>query len=142
VQKVSSVYQNTCGRERIILVGHSRGAATILTALSDLLRYHQDVRVDLVVTLGVIPYPTDRGPYDDNGYGAKRKNVKRFINIMSDRNQDKSSYLEWPIYGAEQYIIEGSTHTTVDNEFLDQARTKPNPAWDIVRNAIGIGGGD
>jgi len=43
------------------------------------------------------------------------------------------------VIGAEEVVIRGSYHTTLDNEFLDVDRTKrtlPNPAWAIIEVAI------
>jgi len=152
VQKIKEVHKDTavCGpddryHEPIILVGHSRGAGVVIDAARQLERENSSIRIDLIVTLGLIPFSRninyDRSITQAAYYGTKPSNVAQQINIMSELRSWSDPKLppERHVIGAEEVVIRGSYHTTLDNEFLDVDRTKrtlPNPAWAIIEVAI------
>jgi len=133
------------GREKhepIILVGHSRGAATIQQVLGELYRKSPDIRVDLVVTIGLIPgIPFDSRPSVD--LSIKQPNVYRHINIQSQAGQlfggptdgglINVAPNEWNIAGADlEKTIPGTDHNSIDDETFTPTCTIPseqnNPA--------------
>jgi hypothetical protein len=137
--KIVEVHRKTCGAEPIILVGQSRGAATVVLALRTLELDYEDIQIDLVVTLGIVPF---RQKPDTGGiYEEKRSNVIRHINIRSEKRfADLIGFPAIPermVIGSEENVIIGTTHTTLDDEeiTIDGMRYQ-NPAWGIIEEAI------
>jgi RHS repeat-associated protein len=118
--------RNICESEPVILVGHSLGAMTAYYVADSI----EDV--DLLVTLDAINLVMPRSLW------SKPQNVKRHINIISEisiHNEGGIAAIKF-FGGAENFLVRGAVHTTLDNEFLDQERTKPNPAWRLIEDAI------
>ncbi|MBA3943347.1 MAG: RHS repeat-associated core domain-containing protein [Herpetosiphonaceae bacterium] len=130
-QLVRSVSSSTCSVEPIILVGHSLGAQTIMNVALDL----PSVKIDLMITEDIVNLSADVQ------MAKKPASVVRQLNFTSGNsplNVAEKAFLLVPEYvdGAENWLVDGAIHTTLDNEFFDSTKTRPNPVWSISESAI------
>ena len=131
-EKIRSLPGLTCTNEPVILVGHSRGA----TAILDIAREMPDIRVALMVTMDAVNHSGDLRRE------TSPRNVVKHLNFVSDnappRNLALKIGLNIPddIWGADNVLVPGSIHTTLDNEYLDIERKKANMVWAETLKAI------
>ncbi len=130
-REIRSTVTTTCGQEPIILVGHSLGATTAM----DVAIQTPDVRIDLLVTMDIANHAGDLRRE------TKPRSVIKQINFVSNnspKNLATKLALHVPdaISGADNSMVNGAIHTTLDNEFLDVDRKQPNPVWTITEQTI------
>jgi RHS repeat-associated protein len=128
-------------REPIILIGHSRGAATIQSAVFALRHYDPNIRIDLIITLGMIPFNISQ-PVGGVNYAAKVSNVDRHINFRSRYRSLFSSpnndiiFAERAVKGSEEWYIKEAEHANLDDEFIGKDKKYPNLVWPVTEVAI------
>ncbi|EFO82099.1 YD repeat-containing protein [Oscillochloris trichoides DG-6] len=139
-ERIADVSKQTCGDEPIILLGQSRGAAHVMDILYWAQPLYPEVQVDLVVTMGMVPM-LQIGEYD-----SKYANTKRHINIRSEVGAYHPGSTEFTagkiiperlVSGSEEWVIAGTNHHTLDDvTIIYEGKEYPNPAWELVREAI------
>lgn len=157
---IAEVYHDTCGQEPIVVLGYSRGGSTVQRAMEILNNENPEVRVDLVITFGMVHAANFAGA----DLNRQMPNVIKHLNFMSEQANaaippggdypDKIfGHPERSIRGAEEYTVEGTDHFTVIDEtihpYYDKSKEDNpplgpppppirNPAWDIMDKTIDV----
>jgi pimeloyl-ACP methyl ester carboxylesterase len=87
--KIASVPCGVTDQEPIILVGYSRGGATVHAVAAQLAQEEPNIKIDLIVALGLVDYDTDdAGPVD---YEVRPTNVTRYVHLRSEQGGNFNS---------------------------------------------------
>jgi pimeloyl-ACP methyl ester carboxylesterase len=163
---VVQTYDDTCGEERVILFGYSRGGVTAQLIADRVFSMRPEAKIDLMITVGAVE---SGHPPSSRPVGRKMPNVKKHMNFISEQGEAtriQEDLEKWPhplpgrdilfgelsIDGASNTIIDDTSHMGIIAPQMPLFKTvshppssmttrefvayTPNPVWRETKAAI------